>query len=86
MVAGAAIKRTLISSEFNYETFRTTYHNEVIPLFIVSGSGQGAIVTSDTKVAPSVGQSIIALVNLVDKTALEEGRYRTATPLKKTLN
>lgn len=74
----------MIANEFNYEAFRATYRNEVIPIFVASDRSQPTVVTSDTKVAPNAGQSIIALINPVGKTALEDGRYRIETPLSKS--
>jgi hypothetical protein len=73
-LAGKVIKKTAITHEFTYDRFRATYGDEIIPLFIVSGRGEVTIVTADAKVAPSAGQSIIALVNRLGETAFDKDR------------
>lgn len=77
-VAGAAIHKTLITDEFGYETFHAAHGNGVIPLFVLSDRGQIEIVTADTKVAPTPGQAIIALVNSANYSV---STARRATPV-----
>jgi hypothetical protein len=61
--SGAIIKKTLLTNEFTYDDFRARYGSDAIPLFILSDRGELMIVTADSNVSPSPGQTVIVLVN-----------------------
>ena len=62
--AGATIKKTTLTKEFNYESFKAHYGQNAIPLFIID-SGKLEIFTTDKKLTPKAGQALITLVDPV---------------------
>jgi len=69
-VAGATVKKTLLTDAFTYEDFQRYHGPGVIPLFIKSEPGEITIVTSEMEVAPVAGQLLFALVNSVDRSSI----------------
>ncbi len=67
IAAGARMRRTRITQEFDYAAFRDRYEDRAILMFIVSGEDtercRVAPVTTEVDVTPRPGQSVICLVD-----------------------
>ncbi len=63
MRAGAVIKRTGISEEFDYDAFMQRYGASAIPLFIVRGPRDVEICTVAKPISPKPGHTLISLVD-----------------------
>ncbi|MFQ5802756.1 MAG: cation:proton antiporter [Candidatus Methylomirabilales bacterium] len=61
--AGAEIKKTAITEQFDYEAFRALYGERALPLFVVSETGDLIVWTADNPPTPKPGQSLISLVS-----------------------
>jgi len=61
--AGAVIKRTRITKEFDAEAFRDHYGETALPLFVVKESGEVTLTTAGTAFEPKPGQTLISLVD-----------------------
>jgi Trk K+ transport system NAD-binding subunit len=61
VLRGAVIRATPLTSEFDYESFRARHGDDARVLFIQSENGKITIVTVDRTVAPTPGQTVIAL-------------------------
>jgi NhaP-type Na+/H+ or K+/H+ antiporter len=61
--AGAEIKKTGITEQFDYDAFRSLYGERAIPLFLVSEGGDLIVFTADNPPTPKPGQSLISLVS-----------------------
>jgi hypothetical protein len=62
LAAGAMVKVTGLSEQFDYEAFQTYYGNAAIPLFLIRASGNLLVFTTDTPLHPKPGQSVVSLV------------------------
>jgi NhaP-type Na+/H+ or K+/H+ antiporter len=60
--SGWNVKSTRLTIEFDYETFKSYYKNNVIPFFLVTKDKHLIVKTTDIKFEPKSGQTIIALV------------------------
>lgn len=56
------IKKTRLSEEFDYEAFQRYYEGRAIPMFVITEARKLLIFTTDQKLQPQPGQTIIALV------------------------
>jgi len=65
--AGAVIKRTQITDEFNWDDFNDRYNNTALPLFIIRNSGQLQVVPAQDTPKPKAGQVLISLVDQSDE-------------------
>jgi len=63
VVAGWVFKATTLSGEFTYRDFRSLYGPTMIPIASVSPSGVVAFGTTGRALAPSPGDTVIALVD-----------------------
>jgi NhaP-type Na+/H+ or K+/H+ antiporter len=61
--AGAKIKKTLISTDFNYDDFLTRYGDVALPLFRIDETGKLHVATPGTPFHPKPGQKLIALIS-----------------------
>ncbi|HUS37863.1 MAG TPA: sodium:proton exchanger, partial [Pirellulales bacterium] len=66
MVAGAVIKKTGLTNEFDYHAFVERYGPSSILLSVVTPNGSLVFDTTDQPVAPKSGDAVIALVDPVD--------------------
>lgn len=58
---GAEVKTTKLTSAFTFDDYQTTYGEDVLPMFVVTDSGEIRVM-SDSKIStPSAGQKIIGL-------------------------
>lgn len=71
--AGATLKRTLLTEEFDYRAFQKQYQEQALPLFLISKSGDLNVFSLDKEMSPQPGHILISLVRKQeDKTAKEE--------------
>jgi NhaP-type Na+/H+ or K+/H+ antiporter len=59
--SGAVIKRTHLTSEFDFDAFLTRHGNDTIPMFIIKESGDVVVLTARAPVEPKPGQILISL-------------------------
>lgn len=69
--SGGQIKTVKLTREFTYQDFQQHYGQSAVPLFILGDSDDIVIFTTDEQTTPRSGQTIIALVDPVQETALE---------------
>jgi NhaP-type Na+/H+ or K+/H+ antiporter len=62
LMEGAAIKKTSLSEEFNYEDFRQMYGQAAVVLFLIDGKGNLRICAADEPISPESGDTLLALV------------------------
>ncbi|NIP87225.1 MAG: hypothetical protein GTO03_17350 [Planctomycetales bacterium] len=62
LVAGAIVKKTSLTAEFDYAAFRERYGPSALLLFVVTASGLLVINTVDQPAVPKPGDAVIALV------------------------
>ena len=62
MLAGAAIKTTRLSEQFDYAAFQTFYQESAIPLFLILPNGNLQVWTMERPPTPLPGQSLISLI------------------------
>jgi Trk K+ transport system NAD-binding subunit len=61
--AGAVIKRTRLTKEFDWAAFGAHYGESALPLFIIKESGDLVVVTAGSIPDPKPGQTVISLVD-----------------------
>jgi len=74
--AGAVVKATKLSAEFDYASFSEYYGKAVIPMFILSEAGVLLAITADQTAKPQAGQTVISLVE--EPKQEQEARQRAA--------
>ncbi len=62
--AGAEIKATGLTAEFDYNDFRALYGDGAIPLLTVNDAGEVQIFTAERPPTPKAGQTLVSLVDL----------------------
>ena len=62
---GALLKKTALTGEFNYDSFKELYGDKALPMFIIKDNGELVVLASDNTPKPLPGQY---LISLVDKT------------------
>jgi NhaP-type Na+/H+ or K+/H+ antiporter len=72
--AGAVLRKTTLTKEFDYNAFQARYGAAALPLFVIDSTGNLTICTAETRPAPRLGQTLISLVEA------EEGATQEATP------
>ncbi|MEE2706788.1 MAG: cation:proton antiporter [Planctomycetota bacterium] len=61
--AGAVVKRTKLTPEFDYGAFRELYGQSALVLFTVTATGNLMVNTGDQPLAPGPGDTVIAVVD-----------------------
>jgi len=61
--SGASLKKTPITSEFNYDSFKELYGDKALPMFIIKENGELVVLASDNTPKPLPGQFLISLVD-----------------------
>ena len=61
--AGAEIRKTPLTEEFDYAAFQTRYGGTAIPLFVSSAGQHLTVYTTEKSAAPRAGQTLISLVH-----------------------
>ncbi len=67
---GAQVKKTKITDEFTFEDFLVRYGESAIVLGVLSETKQLMVSTADTPLIPKAGQTVIAMVDPIDESAL----------------
>ncbi len=62
LAAGAVIKTTSLSDQFDYDAFQTYYQNAAWPLFVITESGGLSVWTTEQPLSPAPGQRIVSLI------------------------
>lgn len=60
--AGAVVKTTALTREFDYDAFREAHDTEAVPLFIVQENGRIRVAADEESLVPVPGQKLISLV------------------------
>ena len=61
--SGAAIQKTTLTEEFDFEKFKSLYGEDALPLFLIKENGELVVFASDNQPVPQKGQQLIALVD-----------------------
>jgi len=61
--SGATLKKTPLTGEFSYESFKKLYGNKALPMFIIRKDNTLIVLASDTTPKPMPGQFLISLVD-----------------------
>ncbi|HOA75733.1 MAG TPA: sodium:proton antiporter [Phycisphaerae bacterium] len=61
--AGATLKKTTLSREFDYNAFRARHGDSALPLFIITADHQLVIVTASSSRTPRPGETLIYLAD-----------------------
>ncbi len=61
--SGATLKRTPLTGEFNYDSFKEMYGDKALPMFIIKESGDLVVLAWDNTPKPLPGQYLISLVD-----------------------
>ncbi|MCA9027932.1 MAG: sodium:proton antiporter [Planctomycetaceae bacterium] len=69
---GSTVKTTKLTEEFDYEAFQQRYAGTAILLFVIGEGGQLRVVTTDEKLSPKPGQTVIAIVDPVESLKPED--------------
>jgi hypothetical protein len=70
-ISGAAIKTGTLSEAFTYDDFQMRYGKNAVPLFVMQPTGDLLVFTADHPIAPKPGDTLIALINRIDRVAGE---------------
>lgn len=82
---GAVIKKTPLTSEFDYNSFREYYGDDATPLFLIKENKDLTVFASDNPPTPHPGQQIVALVDEIEaKKRNREKNSREKDTQKKT--
>ncbi|MFQ5798926.1 MAG: NAD-binding protein [Bacteroidota bacterium] len=65
--AGAVIKTTSLTQQFDYDALQEIYGGSAIPLFLITESGDLVVLTKDESLTPRPDQTLISLVNPNDQ-------------------
>ncbi len=63
VAAGAVVKTTSLTDDFDYDAFRELYGPSAIILAVIEPSGELTLSTADQPIAPKSGQTVMALVD-----------------------
>lgn len=61
--SGATLKKTQITDEFTYSSFKELYGDKALPMFIIKENGELVVLVSDSTPKPLPGQYLISLVD-----------------------
>ena len=70
-ISGASIKTGKLTEEFTFEDFKVRYEDNAIPLFLMRNNGDLHVFTAGDEIEPEAGETLIALINRVDKMSEE---------------
>ena len=81
LVAGAIVKKTPLTKEFDYQAFQAHYGAAAIPLFVVEATGNLLVCTAGENILPKSGQILISLVDPVEEVETEPKSSAALTAL-----
>jgi len=61
--SGAILKKTPLTGEFNYDSYKELYGDKALPMFIIKENGELVVLASDNTPKPVPGQFLISLVD-----------------------
>ncbi len=61
--SGAVLKKTPLTDEFNYDSFKELYGDKALPMFIIKENEELVVLASDNTPKPVPGQFLISLVD-----------------------
>ncbi|MFQ6044834.1 MAG: cation:proton antiporter [Gemmatimonadales bacterium] len=61
--AGATIKKTRLTDEFDYDAYRAHYGESALPLMLVKETGDVIVMTATAAATPKRGQTLVSLVD-----------------------
>jgi len=61
--SGASLKKTPLTDEFGYDSFKSLYGDKALPLFVIKENGELVVLASDNTPTPLPGQYLISLVD-----------------------
>lgn len=64
--AGAVIKKTPLTPEFDFEAFQKQHGSRAVVLFVINKTGDLKIRTADDAIAPGPGHKLISLIDLAE--------------------
>ena len=67
LAAGAIIKETPLTEEFDFAAYRQYYGKSAIPLFFIDEKQDLHIFTEDTRLEPQPGGRIISLAEVTEQ-------------------
>lgn len=70
-ISGASIKTGKLTEDFTFQDFRQRYGTNAIPLFLIRNNGDLHVFTAGDEVEPEAGETLVALINRVDKISEE---------------
>ncbi len=70
-ISGASIKTGKLTEDFTFEDFKNRYGANAIPLFLIKNNGDLHVFTAEDTIEPEAGETLIALINRVDKISEE---------------
>lgn len=73
LAAGAIVKKTPLTKEFDYQAFQAHYGDSAVPLFVIEATGNLLVCTAGDKPLPKSGQTLISLVDPVEDIESEPG-------------
>jgi len=65
--SGASLKKTLLTDEFDYDSFKSLYGDKALPLFVIKEGGELVVLALDNTPTPLPGQYLISLVDNGDE-------------------
>ncbi len=72
LAAGGKIKKTSLTKEFDYRAFQEQNGEAATPLFLIDGSGNLIVATTDQPLLPRPGQTLISLIVSPAKSGIQE--------------
>jgi NhaP-type Na+/H+ or K+/H+ antiporter len=60
--AGASVKTTALTEQFDYDAFQELYGEQAIPLFLITKSGDLRVFTANNDIIPQPSDSLISLI------------------------
>ena len=78
---GAILKKVKLTKEHDFSDFMATYGETTLPLFVTDATSELKMFTTDNGLTPRAGQSVIALVDPVDRALPETARLQEVRSL-----
>jgi len=70
---GGAIKATRLTPEFDYDAYRARYEPSCVTFFVLSQDGRLQVVTAERQHAPTIGDTVVALIQGAANEKVAEG-------------
>ena len=80
-ISGASIKTGKLTEDFTFDDFKMRYGDNAIPLFLMRNNNDLHVFIADDPVVPEPGETLIALINRVDKISGESDEVLTLSEI-----